>query len=722
MSSTGSTVSSPCLPQTLSTLESRDRRAFQLSIARTAYNYVRSYPHLGAVPLSANIPPGEGFSAGYGVILARVLSDLSENFVAAVGTIVRRALGDDSPQADIEAITHAFERLLYGLKHDSPGEYPQLIENFVHRLATLLPDALMRVSNLPFDLAKIPNGLESTLREAAAEGPTAFLKAMLFSMLGMVRIGGRDPLAAQSTAQFEDLIATLPKPLMLAIEPKRWMVGSEKPCEQDWFFGYLQVAGFNTTNLRGVTLEGAKKTVRLADLLNKIPMTNDIFRAVLEDDSVTLESAAQAGKLYVCDYAELAPPIEGSTFHGRPRFVAAPIALFYWNEEPPDGYPKPGYGDRERPGVLQPIAIQLAQVANPETAPLFTPGDHADANDQAGLKWQIAKLIVNSSCAVQHESVAHLGECHLVMGTIVLATHRQLAEEHPLFKLLAPHMRFTLSINDGAMHNLVIPGGVVATNVGTAMSSTLDLINSAREALQWDEQNPERSFKACGVAGEGIVFPFRDDTLLVWKAIKSFVRDYLGLYYKTSLDVRDDHELQAWVNELTDPQCGAFQGMNGLVWDKQRKRWRIDSFEYLTELVAQVLYTAGPKHAAVNYPQYPLGSYAPSVAASVYAEPPSKSQTLSTPEQCLPWYLPLDVALYAISFEYLLSGVQYDRLGYYDTDPGAPYFAQSEVQDVVAKFQAELARIELVIRERNPLRPMPYCFQLPSQIPNSISI
>ena len=80
------------------------------------------------------------------------------------------------------------------------------------------------------------------------------------------------------------------------------------------------------------------------------------------------------------------------------------------------------------------------------------------------------------------------------------------------------------------------------------------------------------------------------------------------------------------------------------------------------------------------------------------------------------------MALYAISFEYLLSGVQYDRLGYYDTDPGAPYFAQSEVQDVVAKFQAELARIELVIRERNPLRPMPYCFQLPSQIPNSISI
>ncbi len=25
-----------------------------------------------------------------------------------------------------------------------------------------------------------------------------------------------------------------------------------KACEQDWFFGYLQLAGFNTTNLRRV--------------------------------------------------------------------------------------------------------------------------------------------------------------------------------------------------------------------------------------------------------------------------------------------------------------------------------------------------------------------------------------------------------------------------------------------------------------------------------------
>jgi arachidonate 15-lipoxygenase len=305
---------------------------------------------------------------------------------------------------------------------------------------------------------------------------------------------------------------------------------------------------------------------------------------------------------------------------------------------------------------------------------------------------------------------------------VVLATHRQLAETHPIFKLLYPHMRFTLSINDGAMHNLVIPGGVVATNVGTAMASTLDLVNAARQAFQWDQHHPERIFAARGVASESLVFPFRDDTLLVWKAIKSFVRRYLGYYYEDAGSITGDGELQAWVNELVSPQCGDFHGMNGLIWDTRKKTFTIESLDYLTDLVAQIVYTAAPKHAAVNYPQYPLGSYAPSVAASIYAPPPTFSQTLTKAEHCLPWYLPLDVALYAISFEYLLSGVQYDRLGHYDSDPGAPYFDDPAVRDIVALFQADLAQIETVIRARNQLRPMPYPFQLPSQIPNSISI
>ncbi|HEX6246206.1 MAG TPA: lipoxygenase family protein, partial [Polyangiales bacterium] len=181
-----------------------------------------------------------------------------------------------------------------------------------------------------------------------------------------------------------------------------------------------------------------------------------------------------------------------------------------------------------------------------------------------------------------------------------------------------------------------------------------------------------------------------------------------------------DAELQAWVGELTASNRAAFQGMGGLV-ERDGARY-IESREYLVDVVAQIIYTAGPLHASVNYPQYALGSYAPSVAASSYHAPPTALARIGDDAACLPWYLPLDVALYTISFEYLLSSVQYDRLGHYDQDPRRPYFDDPAVHDAVAQFQADLAKIETVIRQRNQRRPLPYPYQLPSQVPNSISI
>ena len=83
---------------------------------------------------------------------------------------------------------------------------------------------------------------------------------------------------------------------------------------------------------------------------------------------------------------------------------------------------------------------------------------------------------------------------------------------------------------------------------------------------------------------------------------------------------------------------------------------------------------------------------------------------------------PIDVALYQASFSYLLSSVQYDKLGHYAQNERRPYFKDKRVAPVVAAFQAELAAAEATIHTRNRSRPFPYESQLPSQVPNSISI
>ena len=95
---------------------------------------------------------------------------------------------------------------------------------------------------------------------------------------------------------------------------------------------------------------------------------------------------------------------------------------------------------------------------------------------------------------------------------------------------------------------------------------------------------------------------------------------------------------------------------------------------------------------------------------------------MASEQDLLKWFPPLDVALYTFLFEFLLSGVQFDTFGHYEHNPRDPYFTDPRVAPLVSNLQAELSVAETEIRKRNATRPMPYPFQLPSQIPNSISI
>jgi arachidonate 15-lipoxygenase len=702
------TSAPPALPQQ-ETPEAQAARAFQLSMARTEYNYMHSY--MDAVPMSADLPSAEKFSLDYEAQVLRVFVPLAENFKQVVVGLLERELSGDLPTDAVAAVEEAWKRLEQEFSLLHPLRDAKELKAFLAALAAL-PKALEGVANIPRDLQAMLQGLDEVFKELLATGPTAFLKSTLYDMLG---VHGRQYLEAKGIADYASLFISLPKPAMLAMERQDWMIGDLEPCEQDWFFGYLQIAGFNTTQLRAVVAspDPGSAAVDLATLQAKMPLSDQLLQSVSGNAKMTLDEAIRLHRLYVVDYTQLTDA-RSDSLHGKPRYPVAPIALFYWNPDPPPGFPAQG--------ALQPIAIQLGQQHDVETCPLFSPNDFAKANDGNGLKWRIAKYAVNVAAAIQHEAVAHLGACHLIIEPMVVAAHRQLATGHPLLTLLVPHFRFTININDDAIHSLIVPGGVVACNVGIAIESTLKLVSDAHRAWRWDDNVPPRLFSLRGV-DRLPQFPFRDDTLPLWEAIHSFVDDYLRLYYRSDVDVSDDFELQGWIHELTAPQYCGFKGLGGLSATGDAERpWRIERLDYLIEMVSLILYTAGPQHASVNYAQYPLMSYVPGVGGSLYQPMPTRSLTLGSEQDILAWYPPLDVALYGASFEYLLTGVQYDSFGHYEHNPRDPYFKDPRVAPLVADLQAELSRIETATRQRNTERPWPYPYQLPSHIPNSISI
>ena len=262
------------------------------------------------------------------------------------------------------------------------------------------------------DIEAAATGLTEAFTEGLAEGPTAFLKSTLYHLLrrpvtdaeiSASDLGGGLCAADRHVAHTAD---ARPGPGRVDAEAG---AGSSQAAAVRAGLVLWVPAGRRLQHdqpaRRRVEGGDRSKAIVWSDL--QMAFDDQMFQEVLGNKTKTLEQAIQDGALYACNYSALIGDgdLDGkeSYLHGKRRYLPSPVALFYWNQRPPQGYP-PGYrGDGSKTdGVLQPIAIQLAP-AGTRGATVFTPNDCSGANDPEGWKWQIAKFFVNVACAIRRE-------------------------------------------------------------------------------------------------------------------------------------------------------------------------------------------------------------------------------------------------------------------------------------------------------------------------------
>ena len=497
------------------------------------------------------------------------------------------------------------------------------------------------------------------------------LNAKLDSLQSMLAVSYLDDSAAPGLQRYRKLFISLPLP----------------PLADDFMqndtFARMRVAGPNSVLLQG-----------LAALPANFPLSNAHYQQVMGtgDD---LNAALSTQRLYLIDYAELASLQPGTT-DGAQKYLNLPMALF--------AVPKGG-------SSLVPVAIQLGQ--DPATSAQFLRAD-SDA-DPTWWSWQMARAFVQVAEGNYHELFVHLARTHLVVEAFAVATHRQLAPEHPLNVLLLPHFEGTLFINNAAAGSLIAAGGPIDKIFAGTITSTQQTASADRLAFDFYAHMLPTDIKLRRVDNTTALadYPYRDDALLVWGAIHDWVRDYVGLYYFADSDVVADFELQAWTQELQAQ--GRIKGFVAITARAQ-----------LIDVLTMIMFTASAQHAAVNFPQRNQMSYAPAITGAAWATTPPASPASSEADwqKLLP---PIPEAQLQLNTLWLLGSILYRPLGDYRLNewPYPQWFADPSVTakgGPLQRFQAALKTIDATIDQRNLTRTVAYEYLKPSLIPTSINI
>ena len=475
----------------------------------------------------------------------------------------------------------------------------------------------------------------------------------------------------ETLAEYEALFKTLPLPEIA------------QDFMDDASFARYRIAGPNPMLIRGIDA-----------LPVTLPLSDAQFRAVMgADDSLT--AALGEHRIYLLDYRELnfLAAVPGQT-GGATKHVFAPIALF--------AIPKGGTH-------IVPVAIQCGQ--DPAKHPLFFPAAQGSA---LGWGWQMAKTVVQVAECNYHELFVHLARTHLLLEAFAVATNRCLAAAHPINILLVPHCIGTLFINNAAAKSLISPGSPIDHFFGAPITRSQEAAGSDRLGFDFYANMLPADLAARRVDDPARLpeYPYRDDALLVWAAIREWIQDYVDAYYVDDAAVTGDGELADWAASLVAD--GKIKGFKP-----------ISSRAQLVDVLTMVVFTATAQHSAVNFPQKPLMTYAPAITGAGWQDAPAR-QDGHDEQQWLAMFPPTDLALEQLNVLYLLGSVHFRALGDYRSNhfPYLPWFEDHAIVKnggPLDRFQQSLREVQTKIEARNTARP-PYPFLLPKGIPNSINI
>lgn len=238
-------------------------------------------------------------------------------------------------------------------------------------------------------------------------------------------------------------------------------------------------------------------------------------------------------------------------------------------------------------------------------------------------------------------------------------------------------------------------------------------LNAARIYYSgWDfsKRSLEADLESRGLDGAGVLphYYYRDDARRLAAAIDPFVESMLRLWYRTDQEVAEDYELQGFLSACASKDGGDIPGFPA----------RMTTQQELFRLIADLVFRAGPQHAAVNNGQFDAYGRIPGKMAVAFP-----SDHASFTEADLWEAMPdTETSIGQMGMVWVLSRPTIRSILHAGEAPAFHPKLCFEADDIIGAFRRRLSMVSSDIQARNERLEQPYVYLDPLNVSRSTDI
>jgi arachidonate 15-lipoxygenase len=163
--------------------------------------------------------------------------------------------------------------------------------------------------------------------------------------------------------------------------------------------------------------------------------------------------------------------------------------------------------------------------------------------------WPTARAIALCALTTHCGLIRHFNGVHLTFGSaLAIAARNALPADHPLLRLLWPHIYGTQYSNEMATLSQLDPDGDFAQMYSFTLRGLYDLFERTYAALRLSDYDPVAYLDASGLREAGIASGSASDLGAIYASFETYARAYLDVYYGTDAELAADAAVARWLD------------------------------------------------------------------------------------------------------------------------------------------------------------------------------